>query len=229
MCAITALTVFVTEAPVMAAQKDESAPAKVHPRKVLFLGNSITLHGPKEDIGWTGNWGMAATAEEKDYVHLVTKALTDRSGAAPETLVKNIADFERQYATFDINAGLKDALDFKADLVILAIGENVAELTSPDVQTKFKDAFKKLIETLQTRSHPRIVVRSCFPLMKAKDAALKQAADETGVTYVDLSPLTPDESNYARSERTIAHSGVGGHPGDKGMQRIAEAILKAIE
>ena len=56
--------------------------------KVLFLGNSITKHGPKADIDWSGNWGMAASAEAKDYVHLVTKALTDKAGAAPEVLVK---------------------------------------------------------------------------------------------------------------------------------------------
>ena len=29
--------------------------------RVLFLGNSITLHAPAPNIGWTGNWGMAAT------------------------------------------------------------------------------------------------------------------------------------------------------------------------
>ena len=27
----------------------------LHAGKVLFLGNSITLHGPATAIGWTGN------------------------------------------------------------------------------------------------------------------------------------------------------------------------------
>ena len=39
--------------------------------KVLVYGNSIALHAPKADIGWTNNWGMAASAPEKDFAHLV--------------------------------------------------------------------------------------------------------------------------------------------------------------
>jgi hypothetical protein len=97
-------------------------------RKVLFLGNSITKHGPKGDIDWTGNWGMAASAESKDYVHLVTKALAEKQGAAPEVLVKNIADFEREYADYDIATKLKEVVDFQADLIILAIGLGLALL-----------------------------------------------------------------------------------------------------
>ena len=39
--------------------------------KVLIYGNSIALHGPLAKIGWTNNWGMAASAPEKDFAHLV--------------------------------------------------------------------------------------------------------------------------------------------------------------
>lgn len=31
--------------------------------KILFLGNSITIHGPKEELGWNGHWGMANIAD----------------------------------------------------------------------------------------------------------------------------------------------------------------------
>ena len=39
--------------------------------RILFAGNSITLHDPKADIGWNGEWGMAASAKGNDYVHLI--------------------------------------------------------------------------------------------------------------------------------------------------------------
>ena len=46
--------------------------------RILFIGNSVTWHGPKEDIGWTGDWGMAASSAEKDYAHLVLSAVRAR-------------------------------------------------------------------------------------------------------------------------------------------------------
>ena len=39
--------------------------------RVLFVGNSITLHGVSPSIGWHGEWGMAASEKAKDYVHLM--------------------------------------------------------------------------------------------------------------------------------------------------------------
>ena len=72
-------------------------------RKILFLGNSITLHGANADIGWSGNWGMAASSQDKDYVHLVTSDLVRRTGSAPEILVRNIADFKQKYASYEVD------------------------------------------------------------------------------------------------------------------------------
>ena len=36
--------------------------------RVLVYGNSIALHAPKADIGWTNCWGMAASAPERDLI-----------------------------------------------------------------------------------------------------------------------------------------------------------------
>jgi alpha-galactosidase len=205
-------------------------PATGKPQKVLILGNSITRHGPKADIGWTGNWGMAASAEEKDFVHLIEKALTARAGAGskPTVLAVNIAEFERNYATYDVDTKLKDAIDFGADLIILAIGENVPALNTEDSKTQFKASLQKLLTRLKADRNPRIIVRSSFWANATKDEILKQACQDTGGVFVDISALGKDEANYARSERPFKHEGVARHPGDKGMQAIADAIVKAV-
>jgi hypothetical protein len=72
--------------------------------RLLFVGNSITRHGPSAKVAWTGNWGMAASAEAKDYVHLVVDAVTKKRGVKPEFLVANEADLERNYTIFDAAA-----------------------------------------------------------------------------------------------------------------------------
>lgn len=37
--------------------------------RVMFVGNSITLHGAKPDIGWHQEWGMAASANMLEQLH----------------------------------------------------------------------------------------------------------------------------------------------------------------
>lgn len=204
------------------------ASAQASYRKVLFLGNSITKHGPKKDIDWSGNWGMAATSEANDYVHLVTKALTEKTGAAPEIMVKNIADFERAYAGYDVPAKLKEAIDFHADLIILAIGENVPALKTAEDKAKLQASVTTLLKALKAEGKPTILVRSCFWANPAKDEALQQACTEVGGIYVNISSLGKDEANYGRSERPYKHAGVANHPGDKGMAAIAAALVKAV-
>src|SRR3989442_3578928 len=63
--------------------------------RILFLGNSIT-----RNVGWMeDDRGMAASALEKDYVHVLANSLAELTGKKPALLVANIAEFERNSAT----------------------------------------------------------------------------------------------------------------------------------
>lgn len=197
-------------------------------RRILFLGNSITLHGPKPDIGWTGDWGMAASAKEKDYVHLVAQALAEHTGHSPEIRVKNIADFERNYATYDAQTELNDLFEFDPDLVVLAIGENVPPLDTAKARIEFKAGVMNLLRCTLSGRRPLVVVRSCFWADAAKDEVLKQVSEEVGACYVNVGRLGSEPANAARSERTFTHDGVASHPGDRGMKALADAILRAV-
>ncbi|WP_009962827.1 SGNH/GDSL hydrolase family protein [Verrucomicrobium spinosum] len=221
----TSLSLFLLLGLSFATSLSAAAPT---PQKILFLGNSITKHGPKADIGWTGNWGMAASAEDKDYVHLVTKGLTKTDAPAPQTFVQNIAEFERNYATFDLATKLKDAANFAPTLIILAIGENVPALKNDEEKALFTKQVTSLLTTLKGPNSPKIIVRSSFWQNAAKDQCLKQACDTVGGIFVNIAGLDKVEANYARSERPFKNEGVARHPGDRGMQAIADAIVKAV-
>jgi len=199
------------------------------PQKILFVGNSLTSHGPKPDIDWHGNWGMAATSLDKDYVHVVTKALAVKQGLPPTIMVKNVADFERNHAGYDLAGKFADAAAFKADLVILCIGENVPALKTPETQARYQEQVTALLQTLKANPKAQIIVRSSFWPSTAKDDAMRRACEAVGGAFVDISALAKDERNYARSERPYKHAGVANHPGDRGMAAIAEAIVKAVK
>ena len=123
--------------------------------KILFLGNSITLHGPAPDIGWTGDWGMAASAREKDYVHQLLDRIAKEAGGVPKSMIRNIADLERKQTDFNVAEALKDELAFEADVVILAIGENAPSPKTDDARKRFADALRDLLDQLGRRGHPK--------------------------------------------------------------------------
>lgn len=198
--------------------------------RILFLGNSITLHGPKPEIGWTFDWGMAASAREKDFVNILLERFAAAGhGAAVEAWIENIASFEREYATFDVAARFDALAEFGADIVILAIGENVATLETERDQARFRSAVTTLLGHVARAGAKAVCVRGTFWVDPVKDAMMRQACAEAGGTFVDISHLGDDEKNYGRSEREFQHDGVAAHPGDVGMMAIADAIWAAVE
>jgi hypothetical protein len=72
------------------------------------------------------------------------------------------------------------------------------------------------------------VVRTCFWPNAAKDEVLREACQEAHGILVDAGPIGRDPANSARSERDFKHAGVAGHPGDRGMKAIADAMVEAV-
>jgi hypothetical protein len=227
---IPAILVILATATVQ-AQEEAPKPAlafgSMPVGRILFLGNSITLHGPAPNIGWTGNWGMAASREDLDYVHLLHSKITTVAGGKPEIMVRNIAEFERGLGTFRIKEQLKKELEFRPDIVVVAIGENASSPETAEARQQFRDSFDNLLAAIEESGHPRIFVRSQFWADAGKDGLMKEVTLARRQTWIDLSGLV-DESCYARSERRIDHAGVAGHPGDKGMKVIADALFTAM-
>lgn len=196
--------------------------------KVLILGNSVTRHGPAPEIGWTGDWGMAASAKEKDFAHRLVDLIAKEAGGTPELKVKNIADFERRQTDYDVAKELKDELAFEADVVIVAIGANAPNPATDEAKARYRSACKGLLAEVKKHGHPVLFVRSEFWDEPVKEAIMKPECLDAGGVYVDIGAPAKDGANAARSERKIDHDGVAGHPGDRGMQVIADALWAAI-
>lgn len=198
-------------------------------RRVLFLGNSITYHPAVPDDGFMINGGMAASSVDKDYVHLLIKKITEVDGVEPETIIENIADFERQHATMDLAAFFKKHIEFNADMLILAIGENVPVLETEEMKAAYYKGFVAMMRLFKQNNNLDIIVRGCFWPDETKDDIMKRASEEVGATFISASHLASDESNFARSERKFNHDGIAGHPGDKGMAGLADILWGVVK
>ena len=193
--------------------------------KVLFIGNSITLHGVAPAIGWTNHWGMAASAQEKDYVHLVAAGIARATGRKPQLCVRNLYTFEHGFADYDFSA-LDDLVAFGPEFLVVALGENVRDLKTEEERLAFESAFGKLLGRLAAADvKPRIVVRGVFWPNEWKDACMKRAAERHSIPFVKADFGSADEM---KAIGLFAHPGVANHPGDRGMAAIADVVLKAL-
>ena len=193
--------------------------------RVAFIGNSITLHNPKEEIGWYGSWGMAASSEENDYLHIIMSKIREKYPEASYCILSG-ALWERNYITLDLEESYHEAKDFKPDIIVTAITANI-----PKDQFEilaFKVAMKKLHDYLvDGREGIKIYQCSSFFNNQLKTQGIKEYCEENGVKYIFISDIVEDRSNCAFDK--FEHGGVGGHPGDKGMKIMAERFLAEIE
>ncbi len=187
--------------------------------KILYLGNSITLHSASPQLGWRGEWGMAASSPERDYVHVMNK-LVSQTGKYIEYRADNIASFEREPELLDLSEFEKYARFFP-ELVIFRIGENVSQ----DLTQAFDAAFREMLGFFSRKTMARIFVVGTFWKNDAVERVMRCAAEDASAVFVSLAHLQTEEW---QATGEYENAGVASHPSDRGMQAIAEAIFDAV-
>ena len=228
LCAAAADDLQTNPVPALGQNaKDQKAfdPAKKGPR-VLFVGNSITLHGPRPQIGWTNNWGMAASARDKDYVHLLQKKIAAVRPDAQCCLLQVAGTIERSFFKKDWSCerNFKWAREFKPDVIVLFFGANVpkdydAGTMSPVPARTFGEALDAFRTYLDPEGKALVLFSQGFYIRPKLDAEKEAVAKKHGDVFVNMEDVRSRKDTHGRYN----------HPGDLGMELIAERFWQHIE
>jgi hypothetical protein len=202
--------------------KEETIPVET-PKKVLILGNSITWHPPGPDLNWFGNWGMAATAADKDFLSLLTKKIKENN-EQNEVLGRNVYPFERTYETIKLTE-FEDLKAFKADIIIIRFGENISE-TERAANPQLQVAVKAFVDYLADGRPVKVILTTPFWTNLGVNQNFLALSEKNKWPLIPLHDLGLANENMALER--FENISVGRHPGDLGMERIATRIWTVL-
>ena len=215
----------------VSSQSEKTVGSKI---KLMTYGNSIHYHQPNESLGWAGNWGMAASSQEKDYVHRLISYLEQKYGEGSVEWVMGTgqgsfeSDTTDYTETQDLTEFLKGietcARNEQPDIITVQFGEN----SHCENAVAYENAMTQFVKMLK-KGAPDAVVLITTPFWggDAKINGANAAAEKLNIPIADLAVLTTAE-NEALDGPDEWTSGVKIHPGDLGMDRIAQAMYKEI-
>ena len=223
----------IPDASVTVDVSGQSERAAATSLKVLMFGNSILNHPPAPDIGWTGNWGMAASSEDKDYAHRLMYYIDQKFGSGTAEYIRGywMAGLEgiwREHQndpdydfTADMAGHIKSVTDTNPDIITIQCGEN-ARVTNKD---SYINSLGQLVAAFK-KAAPDAHIVICTPFWggDAMVEGVKAVASEYGLQHATLHVLNTPENKAPQ----FSHGGVANHPGDTGMDNIAKLIYAEV-
>ena len=137
--------------------------------------------------------------------------------------------FEQKFgqAGYGIDEFNEPLQQFKPDLIIVRLGENVdeSEILGP---RNFEAQFRLLLDRLATYSGQpaKIVCTTSVWKRIQTDTIIRRVALAKGVTLIDLSTMVGKDQYFAFNQ--FLDPAVGAHPNDSGMRRIADLIWDKV-
>ena len=192
--------------------------------KVMFIGNSITVHEVRPELGWFWVHGMAASSIDNDYVHHVIRYLNTKEDKL-SAYVYSGKLWELDYYKFEnLDYVLDEIKQYQPDIIVIRIGEN----TYPNLQKFGYDlfpTFNKLVEFAKKTAKHVFVTSLFWPNVTIDDVILR-ATKQNGAYYVEIGDLNVPEN---KAIGLFENVDVANHPGDLGMKRIGERIIDSLE
>lgn len=204
--------------------------------RILFIGDSITLHGTsaavKKKLKWDHVAGMAASAAGSDYAHL----LADRIAAAlpARTVEIHYHTLGGSGSAAQRLSAMAQVLPLSPHLVVVQLGEHEKEAAGPDA---FRTSYGGLVAACdQFAPRPLVVCTGVWnPYGKGTrtayqgwPATLDRIMGETcaarGIPFVPVMRYALDPACSGSGES----AGVQWHPNDLGHRGYADALFAAI-
>ena len=205
----------------------------------LAIGNSITIHG-YADYWWDDDRGMAASTDDNDYVHIVSKWLEDRK-KNKESGNEEVKYYGYNFSTWEVQSNdraetlslLNSYLSFNLDLITIQLSENASNIDT------FEADCEELYRYVKDKApNAQIIIIDDFWDAGDKSNMKKQAAKASGLDFVSLDDIKGKSEYQAGigtvvedkegNKHTIEHAGVALHPNDQGMQYIADKIIEFL-
>jgi hypothetical protein len=201
------------------------------PASILFIGDSITFHSPREHLGWDGAWGMAASAQKRDYVHRFYARLCESQTAQPPKLFVSgrVAGTEQAKGRIDGHlTSLEKYRALAADLIIVQLGEN--ELDHEVTPDTFEAPYERLVRGASASHKPLILCTGVWrdgPTADTCNDMIKAVCQRTGAVFVPVAPIRAAAAVTA-AHGLFANTAVADHPGDRGHELYAKALWNAF-
>lgn len=208
--------------------------------RVLFIGNSILL-------GMRNSYGMCAGSPRNDYYYYLTQRFRELDpdsefkklhGAGLEHSESRQMYEEWMYSTPNIYTGVPAAESFTPDLdlIIMQLGDNAGTEEKRRVFCENADAFIRHAKTVCPLA--RIIWVYGWYNRPYLDQNLIPLLDKWGIESVQVGTLRTNKANEAYSGmlfeelsgkvNVVADRWIT-HPGNMGMKRIAEHMLKLLD
>lgn len=102
--------------------------SRICAQNLLVVGNSISHHSPLPDRGWDGDWGMAASSADRDYVHQLVTKIEENNQESIELFLASGRDIERDF--FETRSWSLQGVRGEFDYIVVQLGDNIRLIAS---------------------------------------------------------------------------------------------------